>query len=178
MQNDLEAKMAEALEGQFFWEKTTLLGEQSNNKMVLEIRRAQRKFFKPKIIAEKPPKKSSEESKKLQEIANKLKFLSEEFEQQLIQRLGAIMELVACAHGVNPEDIKRPTTSKYFKDAKCHYYWAIDRYIKDASLSRMSNLLGRNHTTLLHGKRRFEKIKDSHAEKVASVDEAMQYKPI
>lgn len=170
--SDMEAYMAKALEGQFFW--CPFVDEEVGaGKMATEIRKAQRQFFVPKkdTLAEK----KAAERARLEALAKERKAARENSRKSLEESLGFLRSLVAEVHKVQSWDIVRKTTSPRIGVAKHHFVWCLLRYYPELSIAELGRQIGKHHTTIIHGRNAFEALKAKHAEEIAVVDEVMGY---
>jgi len=166
--SDLEAALAAHLNGNFFWEPTTNLDEPDAGKDALEIRRAQKAFSRGakqvtarKLAAERawevnpppPPKKREFKLSKDQEM------------------IGPILNAIATAYGVDTVFLMGRATNNRQPNAKRHMYWAMMRYIPGATFAGVARLMGKDHSTVIHGYNAFKKNLDP--EKIAEVDRLM-----
>lgn len=157
--------MAAALEGCFFWERTTYY-EGGTNDTVAGIRAAQRKFFVPKkkpekvypALGVKPMSAGEIEKKDIDEI------------------LAMVLRSICLVHGVTANDIARQTPRKECAAAKAHYYWALKRYMPWLSIAEIGRQIGKNHSTILHGLKVFDKIRHENVGKIQAVDGIMGFK--
>lgn len=152
MKRNLEAEMAAALEGQFFWERTTKYDDM-NLGMAAEIRRAQRMFS-----SEGPNKRD--------------KPPTAEVEQSIASIKKAIMDL----YGLDEDELDGGAGNKRLFPARPHYIWCLMRYNPDVSRSSMSRFLKKHHTSLLHNQRLFEQNKHLFPEKIKHMDDMFNYR--
>ncbi len=162
--SDLEARMAEALEGCFFWEKTTYY-ENTGSAMAASIRQAQRKFYTPK-----------EGHKTLD--PQKVEVLREKADQlvggNVDEIINAIRNGISLIYDVDVNDIELFASRKELRAAKAHYYWSINKYMPSISFAEIGRRVGKYHTTVLHGVRVFEGMKDSMGVQIAQMDSIMR----
>ena len=171
MSSDAEALMAEALKGQFFWEPTTFAcygaGELSD-----ELRRAQKKFV------DKPKKTYGEktrlERERIDAIIKKKEIIASFVDKDLASEIKFIREFVAELHKVGSHEIAGEGRMKKVAVARHHFVWSLVRYYSDISLAELGRQINKHHTTILHSRNYFEKVKDSYAEIVSAVDEFMK----
>jgi chromosomal replication initiation ATPase DnaA len=163
--SDLEAALAAHLNGKFFWEHTETLDEASTPTEVAEIRRLQRKFAKG-------AKHVTSRNKALNDlVVSKSSGCTLKGDLAMLEPLvNAICE----AYGVSSSDVVGRGKKWNVAKARKHFYWAIFRYHPSLSLLKAGRMLGKNHTTVLHGKLSFEK--DYDIEMVGVVDELMGWK--
>lgn len=159
--SDAEAALLAHLEGKFFWEPTTVLEEPATSRNVLEIRAAQKKFASgAKNIT----------SRKVEAVVPKWypgKYeLSEE--QKPLER---IILAVSEAYNVRVRELIGVSKEYRLQPAKRHLYWAAMKYVPGMSYSALGRIIGRNHTSIIHGVEVFEAKYD--AEKVADVEHLM-----
>ena len=162
--NDLEAALAAHLSGKFFWEHTETLEETSTPREVSAIRQAQRKFSKG-------AKQITARNKNLGNLnSNKAMRRPLKGEQQLLEPL---IKAICEAYDVSPDDLMSHKRMWNITKARKHFYWAIFRYFPGVSLLHAGRLLGKNHTTILHGRQSFEE--DYNIEMVGVVDKLMGF---
>jgi len=180
---DLEAQMAKALEGKFFWEPTNRFDEPVSKESI-EIVRAQRKFQTPKETKYTPDVRVKAPVDRIRAMAEKrAKILSERQE-----RLECYREHVACisdlaleavseVYGYNPADVTGRTRDQHIMVARHHHAWAVKRYLPGLSYLALGKHLGRDHATIMNSMKKFERYKGIFADKVRAVDEIMGYVP-
>lgn len=159
---DLETQFAEFLDKKFFWEPTAD-PDISENKEVMQIRRAQRKFSNgaeniiPGRIA------ASECIEVVRPMKVKLNYRS--------KTIKPILEAISKAYNVSIDDLLGKSTSYKFAKAKQHLCWAMFKYIPKMSLIEAGAILSKNHSTVLHGKKCFQANQDFN--KIVEVDKLM-----
>ena len=161
----LEEQMAEALNGKFFWERTTKYEPPSPDSA--PIRRAQRQFApieewlddeveeeaEPRLWERKPPPP-----------------------YDFNARVKALKEVIAAHFRVKVEDIESKSRRGHVVLPKKFFYWCLCRYFSRVSLVQIGKHIGRDHSTIVHGRDGFEFEKNLHADLIAKVDEFMGYK--
>lgn len=162
--SDLEAALAAHLNGKFFWEHTEMLDEGSAPAEVVAIRQAQKKFAKG-------AKHITARNKGLGNL-NSGKALSRTLkgEQEMLEPL---IKAVCEAYDVSPDDLMSHKRMWNITKARKHFYWAIFRYFPSVSLLQAGRLVGKNHTTVLHGRQSFED--NYNIEMVGVVDKLMGF---
>jgi hypothetical protein len=156
-----EAALKSALDGKFFWEKTTKY-DGSPPKEVLAIRRVQRKYM---------PKDLPEEYKAPMEWW-KARLPDAGFQS----RLDRLRQGIVTALGVSEADLASRTSKKVAAFPKKFFMWCLCRYF-NVSISQMAKKIDRDHTTIIYGRDAFESEKHLHAELIQKMDEYMGYKP-
>lgn len=161
--NDLEAQMAKALNGTFVWEPTTIPSVFISNE-VNDLRRAQREHAVNAVSV------ITARAEKYKSNLNSIKPVNRKFtgRDKVIE---PVIRAISIAYDVSIDDLLAKSTSRYHARAKAHLCWAIFRYIQKMSYPEAGRLLGKNHSTVMHGKKLFEKTYD--AVKVAEVDVLM-----
>ena len=126
--------------------------ETAESKAVVAIRHAQRKFAKGArdVTARNRDSVSAGKKAKLQKIPLK--------DNQKI--LEPVMNAIATAYEISVDDLFGRSTSFEFKHAKRHLYWAIFRYHPNLKTSDVGDMLGKNHSTIIHGRAMFQKNQD------------------
>lgn len=163
--SDLEAALAAHLNGKFFWEPSMTPEESALSKDEVEIRKAQKKFAKgAKNITTRNKNLGNMNSTKPMTRALK-------GEQKVLE---PIIMAICEAYDVSPDDLMSHRKMWNLSKPRKHLYWAIFRYLPGTSLSEAGRLVGKLHTTVLHGREAFEKEYD--IEMVALVDELMGVK--
>ena len=159
--SDAEAALLAHLEGKFFWEPTTVLEDPATSRNVLEIRAAQKKFASgAKNIT----------SRKAEVVVPK--WYSGKYELSEEQKpLERIILAVSEAYNVRVRELIGFSKEYRLQPATRHLYWAVMKYVPDMSYSALGRILGRNHTSIIHGVEVFEAKYD--AEKVADVEHLM-----
>lgn len=166
MKRSLEEKMAAALEGQFFWERTTKYDDVTSGDSA-EIRRAQRKYSKPKKIP-KPylPTPRKEDLIKARIEAKK------KLPEDIMRLRAAIIEF----YGLTEEEFEGAARKSRIALPRSHYIWAALRYNPNASLPELGSIMERHHTTILYNRDQFEKKKHLFWDNVEKIDEMFGYK--
>ncbi len=147
-----EELMAEHLNGKFFWEHTVIQEETAESKDVVKIRHAQRKFAKGAVdvTARNRGSVGGEKKAKIQKIPLRK-------EQKILEPL---MNAIATAYEISVDDLFGRSTSFKFKNAKRHFYWAIFRYHPSLKTLDVGDILGKSHSTIVHGRALFQKNQD------------------
>lgn len=165
--SDLEAALAAHLEGKFFWDPAKGTEHDDESAASLEIQRVQRKFYKDaqqitgrnKCLLEMPEPKEA--------IRNAVFTGKRKLVEPIVNAVGQV-------YGVPPKILLSRSTSHKYKKAKQHLHWAMFRYIPSMSYPWAGDLLGKNHSTIMHGRKMFEAEQDF--EKVVEVDRLMRWK--
>ena len=147
-----EELMSEQLNGRFFWEHTVIQEETARSRDEVAIRHAQRKFSKGATQVTTQNKDSVRFEKKAKTQTIPLR------ENQKI--LEPVMNAIATAYEISVDDLFGRSTSFKFKHAKRHLYWAIFRYYPSLKTSDVGEMLGKNHSTIIHGRAMFQKNQD------------------
>jgi chromosomal replication initiation ATPase DnaA len=147
-----EQLMAEHLNGKFFWEHTVIQEETAESKAVVAIRHAQRKFAKGArdVTARNRDAVNAVKKAKIQRIPLRK-------DQKIIE---PVINAIATAYEISVDDLFGRSTSFEFKHAKRHLYWAIFRYHPNLKTSDVGDMLGKNHSTIIHGRALFQKNQD------------------
>lgn len=166
MKKTLEEEMAAALEGQFFWERTTKY-EDFTTGPTAEIRRTQRKYSKPKKVP-KPyvPTPRKEDLVKARIEAKK------KLPGDIMRLRAAIIEL----YGLTEAEFEGAAPKSKFGLPRSHYVWATLRYNPNASLTEIGAIMERHHTTILYSRDQFEKKKHLFLENIQKIDEMFGFK--
>lgn len=158
-----EAAMLKALEGHFFWEKTSRY-EPSPPRAAVEIRRAQRKFV-PKnakdTFQKEPPKKEW--------------WVSKPVPLDFDERVKVLREAIAAEFDISVKDLDSRSTRRSLSLPKSLFMWSLCRYF-DASIGQMARHIDRHHTSIMHGRDCFESQKKLHGELIAKMDAYMNHK--
>ena len=147
-----EELMAEHLNGKFFWEHTVIQEETAESKAVVAIRHAQRKFAKGARDVTARNRDSVGREKKARVQKTPLRK-----DQKILE---PVVNAIATAYEVSVDDLFGRSTSFEFKHAKRHLYWAIFRYYPSLKISDVGDMLGKNHSTIIHGRALFQKNQD------------------
>lgn len=161
---DLEAKMAAALNGKFFWEPTTL-SQTIECSDTMAIRQAQEEFSKGAkhvITARRMPDLKVNAIKKPKNVFRGI-------DKSVIP----VLEAVSYAYDISVDDLLGKSTSPEFKRAKNHLYWSLHKYL-NVSYGQLGRMLGKCHTTIIHGKKVFDE--NLNPEKIAEVEKYMEEK--
>lgn len=164
MMPDAEKRLAEWLEGKFFW-ISGAREDSDNPQAVKEIRRVQRQF------AGDAKSIFSNRESRVEEI--------EKNAPRKPGRLGPegkialpILTAIAKAYNLQIDDLLSKSTSPRLKKAKQHMCWALMKYLPKMSYNRAGSMIDKNHSTVLHGDKEFRKKIDR--EKVLEVERFMK----
>jgi hypothetical protein len=170
MELDLEAQMAKALEGKFFWEPTSSPSD-DKTPMQKEIYEAQ-KFGPRKIV------KSSiaiiDETEAVEQFLKPRMLREAEIRAKPVKDLNDLRSIVAACYQVSVDDLLRHTNNKAICEAKRHFYWAAIKHFPEWSIAEIGRQLKRNHTTIMHSRNVFAKNMDKYKEQIAYVDGMMR----
>ena len=171
---DLEAEMAKALEGQFFWEHTASPREQASVD-AYEIILAQQKFQTPKKVKGEPT--DEEKKARLQAIVESMKngavsasSVCHLSDAELRVFANYLTKVIADIYGVTIESMRVRKSGPGIGPAKHHLSWAMLRYFPAVSLAAVGRAIDRNHSTIIHSCKKFDEVKDSLAMQIAAVD--------
>lgn len=177
---DLEAEMAKALEGQFFWEHTAT-PEVFLPPEMRQIVIAQRNIYKPKKTAEE---KRIEKENRLKEIVAQKEEeerlscrVSYHFKSDIKNFIEYLAEVVAKAHNVPTEEVRSKARGPRVTPVKHHFVWAFMRYFPKMSISEFSRLVGKDRATLYHSDEMFESMRGDYEAEIAAVDKIVGYLP-
>jgi hypothetical protein len=147
-----EELMSEQLNGRFFWEHTVIQKEAARSRDEVAIRHAQRKFSKgaTHVTTQNKDSVGFEKKAKIQTIPLRK-------DQKILE---PVMNAIATAYEISVDDLFGRSTSFKFKHAKRHLYWAIFRYYPSLKISDVGEMLGKNHSTIIHGRAMFQKNQD------------------
>lgn len=173
---DLEAEMAKALDGRFFWEHTATPEDLTTGDS-REIVIAQRKFQTPKRPPTEEEKKarlqSLVESKRKSGIAAKNVCHLSEVEVRAFADY--LTKVISDVYGVPDYSVRKRNSGPGYNPAKHHLSWALVRYFPNATITLISKSIDRNHATILHSCKMFDSMKDGLAIQVAAVDTIVGY---
>ena len=180
---DLEAEMAKALEGKFFWEHTSG-DEPMTSGDIYNIRVAQREFIDGRTKEQIAAEKKEERLKRLRETIEREKerqisvcSVNHHLKSDIKQFVSRLAEVVAEVHNV-PLDIMLSKSRVLFAmPAKHHHSWAFRRYFPGISDSDASRFLGKDRTTIYNSEKRFENMAAEYGDKIEAVDIIMGYVP-
>jgi hypothetical protein len=164
----LEEQMAEALNGKFFWERTTKYEPPSPDSA--PIRRAQREFAPVEEWLDDEVEEEKAEDWKPWERKPPPPF-------DFKNRVAALKEVIAAHFRVKVEEIESRSKKQHVVIPKKCFYWSLCRYFSRVSLVQIGKHIGRDHSTIVHGRDGFEFEKNLHADLIAKMDEFMGYKP-
>lgn len=167
MKRDLEAEMAAALDGQFFWERTTKY-EDANNGDTADIRRIQRKFAKAKPKPEPIYVPEINKVKTVDQRIEALKKMPDEFEKLH----NAIIDL----YGISKRELEGegPRTKTF--PAYAHYVWSAVRYNPNVTVAEIGKKIGRHHSTVIYHRDLFESKKHLYLDNIKLIDDIFNYK--
>ena len=181
---DLEAQMAEYLEGKFFWhhskERDECVCEAS--RLIIEAQKKFRPRRKKEIPTPKDLAKLSEE--RLMLLAKKREAAAAERTENLNSKENfakLTYEVVLCSiselHEVSPDEITSPDRHIDTMNARHHLTWSLLRYIPNGSLNVVGKLIGRDHSTVINSRKKFERMKDKFKWQIDAMDKIMNYVP-
>ena len=167
MKRDLEAEMAAALDGQFFWERTTKY-EDANNGDTAEIRRIQKKFAKPNPKPEPVYIPEVGKVKLVNQRVEALENMAGEFEK--------LHTAISNLYGISRREMEGegPRTKTF--PAYIHFVWAAVRYNPNVSLAEIGRKIGRHHSTVVYHRDHFESKKHMFLENIKLIDDLFNYK--
>jgi hypothetical protein len=167
VKKNLEEEMAAALDGQFFWEKTTKY-EDANTGYMAEIRRVQRKFAKP---VQKPKPIYVPVINKVKTVDKRieaLKKMPDEFEK--------LHDAIADLYGISKRELEGegPRTKTF--PAYVHYVWSAVRYNPNVTVAEIGKKIGRHHSTVIYHRNHFESKKHLYLDNIKIIDDIFDYK--
>jgi len=175
---DLERRMAEALEGSFFWEHTKNFNEPVCADS-LKIVKLQRQFATPKKLGQ--GRKALISSEKIAKLAEKRSALTadniNDRNEYVKQTIDVIVEAVSETYKVAVSDIVSSSRFLEVMIPRHHIVWGIHRYIPGVSRCDIGRAVGRHHSTVIHSISQFEKLRKSYESQVEAVDKIMGYVP-
>ncbi len=174
---DLEAEMVKALDGKFFWEQTND-EERADCEYAKQIRDAQKKFWT--IKKKTPEDKLRERMQRLSDAVERRKRKALELSMTAEAKafdasVKFLIETLADIYDVPPSMITSHRKDYSASIAKHHFVWSILRYFPEVSLSEIGRMVGKDHTTVMHSRKQFNKLQYFHQDKVAAVDSLMGY---
>jgi len=152
MMKSPEELLSEHLNGKFFWEHTVGADETFISHNVLEIRRAQKEHSKGAVRITAQNKNVVA----LEKVSRRKKIPLRQ-DQKILE---PIILAIAEAYNISADDLLGRSTSYKFAAAKRHYYWAVFRYNPKLSSAEVGRIMGKNHTTIMHGRAMFQKKQD------------------
>lgn len=171
---DLEAEMAKALEGSFFWEHTVAAREATTGD-AYDIMQIQLKF--------RTPKKKDPETRRMEREARLQKMLEEKAaKKNVVQELCHLSDdelrsfavhltnVIANVYGISPDLINLRKSGPGIGPAKHHLPWAMMRYFPMLSSVKIGKVLGKHHSTVQHSVGEFKKVKETLTAHIAAVD--------
>lgn len=176
---DLEAEMAKALDGKFFWEHTATpdvcIAPESR-----EIVNAQRKFAKPR---KKTPEERRQE--KLNALAQTIAReagngilickVNHHLKSDLKKFSDRLAEVIAHVYEVTVPDVLSRSRSIKSNYARHHFVWAFIRYFPGVSMSEIARIIKKDRSTLVNSDEKFTAAREEYEDKVAAVDIIMGY---
>jgi hypothetical protein len=177
---DLEAEMAKALEGQFFWEHTATPDEQTSGDS-RSIIVAQRKFFQPKVKT--PEECRSEDLARLQEVIARKKPETMQYNtvstcnpKDLRNFASSLAVAIADVYDLEVSEIVGKIRGIRSAFAKHHYPWAMIRYFPLVSMRTIATAVGKDRATVYHSDQRFTENQHGLEGKIAAVDAIVGYR--
>lgn len=168
---DLEAEMAKALEGSFFWEHTSSPSTLASGD-AYEIMAAQRKFQTPKRPPTEDQKKARlqaiVDSRRSDAVAAKNVCHLSEVEIRVFA--DHLTKIIAEVYGVSVDEIRVRKSGPGSSPAKHHLSWALVRYFPTVTITLLAKAIERNHSTVLHSCKMFDAIKDDMTMQIKAVD--------
>jgi hypothetical protein len=176
---DLEAEMAKALEGNFFWEHTATPGVFCPPEM-REIIVAQRALAAPKKKTQKEMEQEREErlnkiiehEKRKEASRCKVNHIFKNDVEKFVARLASV---IAEVHGVPLEEITSKSRGTGSNPVKHHLPWAFVRYYPGLTTTVTARYLNKDRSAVNHSCDRFDEMLDLYRDRVAAVDEIMGY---
>lgn len=176
---DLEAEMAKALEGQFFWEHTAT-PEMCLPTEVRQIVVAQRKFYVPKKKTEE--ERRAEKARKLEEIIAREQQKEAEFcrvdhplKGDIDSFIDRLIDVIASVHEVPTSVVRSRARGPGSSPVKHHVVWSFRRYFPGMTMSDAAKFIGKDRSTLVNSVERFEETIEENKDKIAAVDLIMGY---
>lgn len=159
--------MAAALDGQFFWERTTKY-EEANNGDTAEIRRIQRKFAK---AAPKPEPVYIPEVGKVKLVNQRVEAL-----ENMAGEFEKLHTAISNLYGISRREMEGegPRTKTF--PAYIHFVWAAVRYNPNVSLAEIGRKIGRHHSTVVYHRDHFESKKHMFLNNIKLIDDLFNYK--
>lgn len=175
---DLEAKMAAALKGKFFWEPTTKYNHVETGPTEYAIREAQKKFRdKPeKPVAIKKKKSGSDPRIPMAEYKAIMLDIENNKTRLTAHYIDVVLSALSERYNVDPSAIfnaKKKSREIYYRHALC---WLVRRYCPDASYGKLGRLLKRDHSTIINSVHKFELIKQNFVDTIQKIDDIVGYK--
>ena len=162
----LEERMAKELEGKFFWAVNNV-----NNGSLEErkIRQAQMKFRTDLTPVAKPKPELPKEP--VSEPKATLSWNASDDEVIYYLRIA-----ICCTYGVSERDLGRHSNGLTVCAAKHHFYWALCEYLPHLSVSEIARRIGKNHSSILHTKRKFDKTRKDLQPLIMKIDKMMEFR--
>jgi hypothetical protein len=164
---NLEEEMAKALEGQFFWERTTKYDDMSCG-IQAEIRRVQKKFAATPPKLRKPVIISKGKQDEVDAGVQRLK--------ELPEPIMAVKNAILKYYNATDEQLEHIVLSRDVYPARHHFVWAVVRYNPWISLKEFGDAIGKHRTTIIYHVRTFEDAKHAFKENIAAIDAMMGYR--
>jgi IS30 family transposase len=175
---DLEAEMAKALEGQFFWEHTVFAREATTGD-AYDIMEIQRKFRTPK--KKDPEVLRMEREARLQQVlaekaANKkpIPEVCRLTEDELRSFSKHLTKVIADVYGISVDLIEQRTSGPGIGPAKHHLPWAMMCYFPMLSSVKIGRVLGKHHSTISNSLKEFRQVKETLTAHIEAVDALVQ----
>jgi hypothetical protein len=181
---DLEARMAEFLDGKFFWYPSKERDERMCDAS-REIIDAQKKFRPEKKFEPQTPKdliKISEERlallAKQKELADADRAENLNSKREFVRlTFEVVIQSISELHDISADDILSGDRQVDVMNARHHLVWSLLRYIPNGSLNIVGRLVGRDYSTILNSRKKFERMKDKFKWQVDAMDKIMDYVP-
>ncbi len=179
---DLEAAMAKALDGKFFWEHTAEPSEQTSGD-TREIILAQRKFQVKRVKT--PEELRFEKLEYLRDVVKKERpgfvkacDVNVHLDDEIRKFSKSLREVVAEVHGVSPDIVTSQSRGLGSKDPKHHFAWGMVRYFPRVTMQRIADIIERDRATLYHSDKRFTEMKEKYADMLVAVDAIVGYEEL
>lgn len=169
MKLDLEAEMAKALEGKFFWDPTSSPSDEKTP-MQKEIIEAQ-KFGPRKII--KSNMAIVDEVEAVEQFLKPRMLREAEIRAKPIKGFDDLRSIVAACYKVPVSEMIGPAHNKAVCEAKRHFYWSVVKHFPEMSIAEIARQLGKTHGTILHSRKKFAREAAKYREQEAFIDEMM-----
>lgn len=167
---DLEAEMAAALEGKFYWEPARE-EDHTANPLEVRIKRAQEKFRSGAGVAT-PNLSKTEIDRKVDRIIRMVRVnmgVTGKTDKPSILRV-----VVAFTYDVDPSKIATNSNGKRICAATHHFYWGLIKTHPELPLTAVGTLVGRTHCAVINGRKKFLEDIDNRAIEIEVIDRVLE----
>lgn len=166
---DLEAEMAAALEGKFFWQPSR--EEDHLSPAEFAIKKAQEKF-RGKAKPERTVMTDGEIDRRVDRITKMVRtaiHVTGQKDPAIVLR-----NIVAFCYDIDPSKVITQTNNPDICRAKHHYYWMLMRMNSKSSTVEVAEIIGRQHSAIIRSRDIFESIKHERTSEIEIINRVVE----